>query len=137
MGHARTKAKHIDLLMERCKSHSFQPFHVKRDSIGYIYNRYWVPLTSAVAKTDRAVRIWAAIKLEALLVAADGAASPQEVDEIFKGVLKTPKRPFEEIDVVGLDVVLDIEQHYAQARTGLPTASREYLKGLTAEESLG
>lgn len=87
--------------------------------------------------TDQLNRIWAAIKREALLVAAEGAATPQEVDDIFKGVLKTPKGPFEQMDVVGLDVVLDIEEHYAQARTGLPSEPREYLKGLMAEGRLG
>ncbi|KAF2163203.1 hypothetical protein M409DRAFT_26247 [Zasmidium cellare ATCC 36951] len=120
MGHSRTDARHIVTLLEQCRQHGFQPFHVKRDSVGYIYNR-----------------IWAAIKREALMVAAEGAASPQEVDDIFKSVLKTPKGPFEQMDVVGLDVVLDIEEHYAQARSGLPTVPREYLKGLISEGKLG
>ena len=41
------------------------------------------------------------------------------------------------MDVVGLDVVLDIEEHYAEARSGLPTAPREYLRGLITEGRLG
>jgi 3-hydroxyacyl-CoA dehydrogenase len=48
--------------------------------------------------------IWAAIKREALFVAADGAASPKEIDDIFKAVLKTPKGPFEQM--VNLSFVL-------------------------------
>jgi len=44
-------------------------------------------------------RIWAAIKRESLLVAAEGVATPEEVDKIFKCVLKTRLGPFEQMDV--------------------------------------
>jgi 3-hydroxyacyl-CoA dehydrogenase len=40
-------------------------------------------------------------------------------------------------DTVGLDVVLDIEEHYAEARSGLPTEPRDYLKTVIAEGKLG
>ena len=39
MGHERTDSSLIPFMMERCKDHGFSPFHVKRDSTGYIYNR--------------------------------------------------------------------------------------------------
>ncbi|KAF4344289.1 3-hydroxybutyryl dehydrogenase [Fusarium beomiforme] len=120
MGHEATNPSCITLMMEQCKAHSFSPFHVKKPSMGYIYNR-----------------IWAAIKREALLAASEGAATPEEIDDIFKGVLKTPKGPFEQMDVVGLDVVLDIEQHYADARGNIPSAPREYLQKFLDEGNLG
>lgn len=82
-------------------------------------------------------RIWAAIKREALLTVSEGIASPKEVDDIFKEVLKTPKGPCEQMDVVGLDVVLDIEEHYAETREGLPEAPRELLRKMIAENKLG
>jgi len=81
--------------------------------------------------------IWAAIKREALLVASEGVATPDEIDDIFKDVLKTPKGPCEQMDVVGLDVVLDIEKHYAESRTGLPHEPREFLKKMVEEGTLG
>ncbi|KAK2734502.1 hypothetical protein FQN57_001666 [Myotisia sp. PD_48] len=81
--------------------------------------------------------IWAAIKRESLLVAAEGVATPEEIDAIYKDVLKTPKGPFEQMDVVGLDVVLDIEEHYAEERAELPTEPREYLRKIVAEGKLG
>jgi 3-hydroxyacyl-CoA dehydrogenase len=56
---------------------------------------------------------------------------------MFKGVLKTPKGPFEQMDVVGLDVVLDIEQHYADARRDIPSAPREYLEKFLQNGHLG
>ncbi|KAF4993910.1 hypothetical protein FGRMN_6157 [Fusarium graminum] len=120
MGHETTDPAHITLMMDQCKAHGFSPFHVKKPSMGYIYNR-----------------IWAAIKREALLAASEGAATPEEIDDIFKGVLKTPKGPFEQMDVVGLDVVLDIEQHYADARGNIPNAPREYLQKFLNEGNLG
>jgi 3-hydroxyacyl-CoA dehydrogenase len=82
-------------------------------------------------------RIWAAIKREALLTLSEGVASPAEVDAIFKEVLKTPKGPCEQMDIVGLDVVLDIEEHYAETRMGLPEAPRELLRKMIAEQKLG
>ncbi|KAJ3529397.1 hypothetical protein NM208_g9779 [Fusarium decemcellulare] len=120
MGHETTNPAYITLMMEQCKAHGFSPFHVKRPSMGYIYNR-----------------IWAAIKREALLAASEGVATPEEIDAIFKGVLKTPKGPFEQMDVVGLDVVLDIEQHYADARGDIPSAPREYLQKYLQDGYLG
>lgn len=41
------------------------------------------------------------------------------------------------MDVVGLDVVLDIEQHYADARGDIPTQPREYLKKYLDDGNLG
>lgn len=120
MGHGTTNPGYIALMMEQCKAHGFSPFHVKSQSMGYIYNR-----------------IWAAIKREALLAASEGAATPAEIDAMFKGVLKTPKGPFEQMDVVGLDVVHDIEQHYADARGGIPSEPREYLQKFLQKGDLG
>ncbi|KAK5082342.1 hypothetical protein LTR05_007488 [Lithohypha guttulata] len=120
MGHKDTDPEHISTLMKQCADHGFKPFHVKRESTGYIYNR-----------------IWAAIKREALLTAAEEVATPEEIDKIFKEVLKTPKGPFEQMDVVGLDVVLDIEEHYAENRGNIPEKPREYLRKLIGEGKLG
>lgn len=138
MGHESTDPKHIDLMMSRCAAHGFDPFHVRSPSMGYLYNRY-VPSLHAqyTITTNLSSRIWAAIKREALLAAAEGAGTPEEIDAIFKGVLKTPKGPFEQMDVVGLDVVHDIEQHYADARGDVPSEPREYLRRYLDKGHLG
>lgn len=62
-----------------------------------------------------------------MLAAAEGAGTPKEIDAIFRDVLKTAKGPFELMDIVGLDVVFDIEQHYATARSDIPEEPRKYL----------
>jgi hypothetical protein len=81
--------------------------------------------------------IWAAIKREALYVAAEGVATPEEIDEIYKDVLKTPKGPFEQMDTVGLDVVKDIEENYAKNRKALPQEPRDLLARMIQEGKLG
>lgn len=68
---------------------------------------------------------------------SEGVATPEEIDNIFKDVLKTPKGPCAQMDVVGLDVVLDIEEHYAEERTGIPEEPRIYLRGMIDKGLLG
>ena len=34
------------------------------------------------------------------------------------------------MDIVGLDVVLDIENHYAESRNGIPVEPRDYLRDM-------
>ncbi|KAL3456966.1 hypothetical protein BJX64DRAFT_269680 [Aspergillus heterothallicus] len=120
MGHKDSDPSFLNLLFDQCEKHGFSPFRVRQSSIGYIYNR-----------------IWAAIKRETLLALSEGICEPREIDAIFKDVLKTPKGPCEQMDIVGLDVVLDIENHYAEARTGLPSEPREYLQKMIKEGNLG
>ncbi|KAG4430608.1 hypothetical protein IFR05_013903 [Cadophora sp. M221] len=120
MGSNITKSEIVPRLMEECRNHGFEPFHVKKGSNGYIYNR-----------------IWAAIKREALFVAAEGIATPIEIDSIYKSVLKTPKGPFEQMDTVGLDVVKDIEEHYAENRESLPREPRDLLSRMIQDGKLG
>lgn len=68
---------------------------------------------------------------------SEGVGTPEEVDGIFRDVLKTPKGPCEQMDVVGLDVALNIEEHYAEVRSGLPEAPRELLRKMIADGKLG
>ncbi|KAH6661985.1 hypothetical protein B0J14DRAFT_611394 [Halenospora varia] len=120
MGTDITEPGVISMMMRECKAHGFSPFHVKRPSRGYIYNR-----------------IWAAIKRESLYVAAEGIATPAEIDAIYKDVLKTPVGPFEQMDLVGLDVVRDIEDVYARNREGLPVEPRRLLGEMIGDGKLG
>jgi 3-hydroxybutyryl-CoA dehydrogenase len=41
------------------------------------------------------------------------------------------------MDIVGLDVVRDIEKHYQELRPGLPTETTELLEKMIAEKKLG
>jgi 3-hydroxybutyryl-CoA dehydrogenase len=106
--------------METAPSFGLVPFRVRRESVGFIYNR-----------------IWAAIKREALAVVAEGVATPEEVDHIFELTLGARNGPFRRMDRVGLDVVLDIEEHYAAIREGIPDAPRRLLREYVANGWLG
>jgi 3-hydroxybutyryl-CoA dehydrogenase len=78
------------------KATGLEPFVVGGESTGFIFNR-----------------IWRAIKRESLRVVAEGHATPEEVDRIWEIVMMSAPGPFARMDRVGLDVVLDIERHYA------------------------
>jgi 3-hydroxybutyryl-CoA dehydrogenase len=117
-GHTEPAA--LELVMRVLAGYGLHPFLVRAQSTGFIYNR-----------------IWAAIKREALLVVADGAATPQEIDAIWKVVNGVETGPFELMDRVGLDVVLDIEEHYAAERGSLPAAPRALLRTYIDAGKLG
>ena len=110
----------INLLLQRLPICGLEPFHVQQESVGFIFNR-----------------IWAAIKRESLAVVAEGVSSPEEVDRIFARVLGVPAGPFRRMDVIGLDVVLDIEEHYAAVQPSLPAAPRHLLQQYTDKNWLG
>jgi 3-hydroxybutyryl-CoA dehydrogenase len=110
----------IDVLLQRLPVYGFVPFHVQTESVGFIFNR-----------------IWAAIKRESLAVVAEGVSSPAEVDRIFSLNLGIPAGPFRMMDMIGLDVVLDIEEHYASLQPGLPAGPRKLLREYTDKNWLG
>lgn len=57
-------------------------------------------------------RIWRAVKRESLRVVDEGAASPEDVDRLWMMFFQTQYAPFGIMDMVGLDVVSDIETSY-------------------------
>ena len=107
-------------LMERFPLYGLVPFHVRRESVGFIFNR-----------------IWAAVKRESLEVVEEGVSTPAEVDRIFQVLLGAHGGPFRLMDKVGLDVVLDIEEHYAAVHPELPVGPRQMLRKYIAEGRLG
>jgi 3-hydroxybutyryl-CoA dehydrogenase len=115
MGSSRTDPEIIDLLMERFEAYGLIPFRVRKESVGFIFNR-----------------IWAAIKRESLSVVAEGISEAADLDRLFTLVSGVAVGPFRNMDAVGLDVVLDIEEHYASIRPGIPDGPRELLKSYLA-----
>ena len=63
-------------------------------------------------------RVWAAIKRECLMLIAEDVATPEDVDRMWTILTPPGIPPFRVIDRVGLDVVLNIEEHYASVRAG-------------------
>lgn len=120
MSCGKTDPDLIGLLMTQMPKYGLIPFHVLQESTGFIFNR-----------------VWAAIKRECLYVVAQGVSTPEEVDRIFSLVLGAPVGPFRGMDEVGLDVVLAIEEHYAEERSGIPAEPRELLREYIAKGWLG
>jgi 3-hydroxybutyryl-CoA dehydrogenase len=110
----------LDTLLTVLPEFGVHPFEARRECTGFIFNR-----------------IWAAIKREALAVVAEGVARPEDVDGMFKVNLGTPAGPFQMMDLVGLDVVLDIENHYAEEFPHLPKHVRDLLKSYVDAGKLG
>ena len=65
-------------------------------------------------------RIWRAVKRESLRVVDEGVADPQDIDRLWMIFFQTELAPFGIMDMVGLDVVRDIEWSY-QRETLDPT----------------
>jgi 3-hydroxybutyryl-CoA dehydrogenase len=100
----------IEALMEKIPQYGLVPFHVRRESDGFVFNR-----------------IWAAIKRECLMVVEEGVAPPEDVDRMWEIFTRAGVPPFRLMDRVGLDVVLAIEEHYAAVREGVPEGPRRLL----------
>jgi 3-hydroxybutyryl-CoA dehydrogenase len=71
------------------------PLIVRQESTGFIFNR-----------------VWRAIKKECLRVVDSGVASHEDVDRAWMVAVGMPMGPFAQMDLIGLDVVHDIEMVY-------------------------
>jgi 3-hydroxybutyryl-CoA dehydrogenase len=110
----------LDTLLAVLPEFGVYPFEARRESTGFIFNR-----------------IWAAIKRESIAVVAEGVARPEDVDGMFKVNWGVPAGPFQMMDLVGLDVVLDIENHYAEEFPHLPNHVRDLLQSYVDAGKLG
>jgi 3-hydroxybutyryl-CoA dehydrogenase len=120
MSSGHTDRAVLDLLLRELPHYGVHPFEARRESTGFIFNR-----------------IWAAIKRESLAVVAEGVSTPQEIDAMWAVNTGRPGGPFRAMDKVGLDVVLDIENHYAAENPALPTGPREVLRRYVDAGHLG
>jgi 3-hydroxybutyryl-CoA dehydrogenase len=110
----------LDTLLTVLPEFGVHPFEARKECTGFIFNR-----------------IWAAIKRESLAVVAEGVARPEDVDGMFRVNWGVPAGPFQMMDLVGLDVVFDIENHYAQEFPHLPKNVRELLQAYIDAGKLG
>ena len=81
--------------------------------------------------------MWAAVKRESLEVVAEGVSTPQEVDRMFEINTGSAAGPFRMMDRVGLDVVLDIEEHYCAEHPEYPEGPRKLLRSYLERGRLG
>ena len=120
MSDGQTDRGLLDTLLTVLPEFGVYPFEARRESTGFIFNR-----------------IWAAIKRESLAVVAEGVARPEDVDGMFKINWRVLAAPFQLMDQVGLDVVLDIENHYAEEFPYLAKHVRDLLQTYVDAGKLG
>ncbi|WP_205876782.1 3-hydroxyacyl-CoA dehydrogenase family protein [Mycobacterium camsae] len=120
MSDGQTDRGLLDTLLAVLPEFGVHPFEARQECTGFIFNR-----------------VWAAIKRECVAVVAEGVARPEDVDGIFKVNWGFPAGPFQMMDLVGLDVVLDIENNYAQEFPYLPESVRDLLKSYVDAGKLG
>jgi 3-hydroxybutyryl-CoA dehydrogenase len=120
MSDGETDRALLDSLLAVLPEFGVHPFEARKECTGFIFNR-----------------IWAAIKRESLAVVAEGVARPEDVDGMFTINLGVAAGPFRMMDLVGLDVVLDIENHYAEEFPHLPKNVRDLLQTYVDAGKLG
>jgi 3-hydroxybutyryl-CoA dehydrogenase len=119
MSCGKTDRDVLDFVLATLPRFGLYPFEARRESTGFIFNR-----------------IWAAVKRESLEVVAEGVSTPQDVDRMFQ--LNTGGAgPFRMMDQVGLDVVLDIEEHYCAEHPEYPEGPRRLLRSYLDQGRLG
>ena len=96
------------------------PLVARKESFGFVLNR-----------------IWRAVKKECLSVVDEGVASVEDVDEAWQAFLGTSYGPFFMMDVVGLDVVHDIEMSYYRESGDASDAPPRILLDKIARGELG
>ncbi|MBA2519103.1 MAG: 3-hydroxyacyl-CoA dehydrogenase family protein [Chloroflexia bacterium] len=82
-------------------------------------------------------RIWRAVKRESLRVVDEGHADPEDVDRLWMLFFGTPIGPFGVMDMVGLDVVADIETSYQRVATDPADQPSKVLHQRLAAGALG
>ncbi|MFQ6027445.1 MAG: 3-hydroxyacyl-CoA dehydrogenase family protein [Dehalococcoidia bacterium] len=95
MGGTATTDSTIQRVGEFVRLIGLTPLFVRKESTGFIFNR-----------------VWRAIKKECLRLVDEGVSSHEDVDRAWMVVFGNPIGPFGIMDMVGLDVVRDIEMVY-------------------------
>ncbi len=97
-GGSCTRSDVVEALTSFARSIGVLPLRVRKESTGFVFNR-----------------VWRAVKREVMRVADSGIASIEDIDRAWMikfGSEKPP--PFAQMDRIGLDVIRDIELHYAR-----------------------
>jgi 3-hydroxybutyryl-CoA dehydrogenase len=102
------------------RSLGLTPLLVRKESTGLLFNR-----------------VWRAIKKECLHLVDEGVGSYEDLDRAWIIAFGTPVGPFGLMDMVGLDVVRDIEMVYYRASGDVSDAPPQLLLDKIARGELG
>ena len=96
------------------------PLVVKRECLGFVFNR-----------------VWHAVKKECLKIWDGGYADIETVDKAWQIFTGMPMGPFQLMDGVGLDVILDVENSYYNESGNESDKPPKKLKELVEQGDLG
>ncbi len=96
------------------------PVDVQKENVGFIFNI-----------------VWRNIKKTTLELVEKGVNTPQDFDRIWMMALKTRVGPFGLMDMVGLDVVLAIEERYAKLSGQDDDLPPRFLRAMVERGELG
>lgn len=116
----RTSDETVERARKFAASIGMTPLVVRKESTGFIFNR-----------------VWRAIKRECLHLVDDGVAAHEDVDRAWMIAIGTPVGPFAMMDMVGLDVVRDIEMVYYRESGDEADAPPKLLLEMIARGELG
>jgi 3-hydroxybutyryl-CoA dehydrogenase len=120
MSSGATRPEVMDAVERFTRSLGLVTVRVRGESKGFIINR-----------------VWRAVKRESLRVVDEGHADPADVDRLWMLLFGTPYGPFGFMDMVGLDVVSDIETSYQNVATDPADQPSAVLRAKLAAGSLG
>ena len=120
MGGAATTKETMARAAHFVRALDLTPLAVRKESTGFVFNR-----------------VWRAIKKECLHLVDDGVASYEDVDRAWMIAVGTPAGPFGLMDMVGLDVVRDIEMVYYRESGDASDAPPQLLLDKIARGELG
>jgi 3-hydroxybutyryl-CoA dehydrogenase len=115
-----TSDETIECAHQFARSIGMTPLLVRKESTGFIFNR-----------------VWRAIKKECLHLVNDGVASHEDVDRAWMIFTGTSMGPFGNMDMIGLDVIRDIEMVYYTESGDASDAPPELLLEKIARGELG
>lgn len=120
MGGSATAPDTLERLRQFAASLGLRPFVLRRESTGFLYNR-----------------IWRAVKREVLRELAEGVATPDDIDRMVMLMWRWERGPCAWMDLVGLDVVRDIERVYADESGDPREAAPAFLEAMIARGERG
>jgi 3-hydroxybutyryl-CoA dehydrogenase len=116
-----TSNETVSFTMEMARKLGKEPVEVKKDTPGFIVNRLLMPHF-----------------VEAIKMAEEGIASPEDIDKAVKLGLNYPMGPFELMDLTGVDIALHvIEYLYKELNKESKWSSPTLLRSMVRAGKLG
>lgn len=117
---SKTSDETLTEVTEYAKALEMTPLIVQKESTGFLFNR-----------------VWRAIKKEVLHLVDAGVASYEDVDRAWMIVFRNKVGPFGLMDMIGLDVIRDIEMVYYNESGDETDYPPELLLDIIAKGELG